>query len=164
MELGYVSGVFGVQGEVKVFLHHPESDLFQAPLELEFLLAEGERRRCRLTIRRGSGRRMIGRIEGVQSREEAVGWKGARFSIAKEHLPELDANEYYVRDLVGLTVRTGEGEQGTVVGVHDVGNRDLLEVKRGKEVFFVPLEDEYVDEVNIDEGWVCLVPDAMERF
>ena len=34
VELGYIAGVFGVRGEVRLHLHNPESSLFDGPLDV----------------------------------------------------------------------------------------------------------------------------------
>ena len=47
LELGSLMGAFGVRGEVRVWLHHPESDLLATPREVVLVAPDGSRRRAR---------------------------------------------------------------------------------------------------------------------
>ncbi|MEN0068503.1 MAG: hypothetical protein AAGA48_40660, partial [Myxococcota bacterium] len=43
LELGYISGIFGIKGEVKLFLFNPESAILQEPRTVKLLGTGGVR-------------------------------------------------------------------------------------------------------------------------
>ncbi|MEO0606366.1 MAG: hypothetical protein AAF211_33370, partial [Myxococcota bacterium] len=93
IELGYVSGVFGVRGEVKVFLYNPDSTLFDAPRTVRLVGPEGSRE-VSLATRSGAGKRILGTIDGVTTPEQARALMDLRIIVSRDSLPDLDDNEY----------------------------------------------------------------------
>lgn len=75
-----------------------------------------------------------------------------------EHERPQDPDEYYDRDLIGLTVRTTDGEEaGEVRDVVHLPSQDLLEIRRpAGNVVLVPLVEELVPELNLDKRYVVV--------
>ena len=161
LEVGYVSGVFGTSGEVKVYLHHPESEMFKTPLECFLSRPETTVVSTRLSIRKGAGKKIIGRFSNISSRTDAESLTGVRILVARASLPSLDPDEYYIDDLLGLQVWYGETAVGRVEDVHNTARGDVLEVHLDKEVHFIPLMDEFVDEVDIRGGRIQLTSEGV---
>ncbi|MBT3217720.1 MAG: 16S rRNA processing protein RimM [Proteobacteria bacterium] len=162
IELGYVSGVFGVRGEVRLFLHHLSSVLLEGQWSVVLLDLTGRRHSASCSARRGTNKRIIGRWTGVTDREVASSLRGWRIGVAKEKLPSLEAGEFYIYQLVGLPVFVGEEVVGEVVAVHPVPQHDLLEVKVGAEVEFVPCTRQFVKELDLEGGRVVLLEAAWD--
>ncbi len=163
IELGRISGVFGVKGEVRVFLHNPESDLFDQPTEVVLVGPDGQRRPIVMRTRSGAGKRILGRIEGLTVREEAAALKDWRIEIARDALPVLEEDEYYVWQLQGAQVWVEERCVGRVVEVHTSGPVEFFEIALSDvpEPIFVPSLSEYVARVDPAAGTVHLHPDAL---
>lgn len=128
VELGRVSGVFGVRGEVRLYLHHPESDLLRTERTVWLERDDGTTRKVRLSARPGAGRRVIGRLAGVGDPESARDWIGARIYIEKAALPALADGEFYVHELLGLTVVCDGRTAGRLAAVHDTPGGGVLEI------------------------------------
>lgn len=126
VRLGYLSGVHGLRGEVKVFLYNEASDLLDRPGAVVLVGPDGDRRTVHLSLRPGAGRRILGTIDGVTSREGALALKDHELVVDRDELPELDAFTWYHRDLLGLPVRTASGrELGRIAEIHDTGDVDV---------------------------------------
>ncbi|MCB9779172.1 MAG: 16S rRNA processing protein RimM [Alphaproteobacteria bacterium] len=126
VRLGYVSGVHGLRGEVKVFLYNEASDLLDRPGAVVLVGPDGTRRTVHLTLRDGAGRRILGRIEGVEDREAAHALMGHEFIVDETELPTLDEFTWYQRDLIGLPVETASGRPlGRIAEIHDAGEVDV---------------------------------------
>ena len=69
--LGKVTGVFGLKGEVRVYLHNPESELFKKKRNVVFYYSDGHVVQNKLSCRSGAGKRIIGRIDGVSNVDQA---------------------------------------------------------------------------------------------
>ncbi|HHO53348.1 MAG TPA: 16S rRNA processing protein RimM [Deltaproteobacteria bacterium] len=164
IDLGHVSGVFGVKGEVRLFLHNPSSHLLEQPTPVVLLGPGGRRRGIVLTTRPGAGKRILGQIEGVASREEASALKDWRIVIPRSALPALEEGEYYVWQLQGAEVRVDGERIGLVQQIHTAGPVELLEIglDTGGEPVFVPSLSEYIVHLDPEAGVVELSPGALE--
>lgn len=163
MELGFISGVFGVQGEVRLFLHNEESDTLDDERRVVLVRGDGTRVEARMRARSGAGKRIIGRIGGLTDREIAASMKGWRVAIAIADLPEPEAGEFYVHDLEGLSVRIGEREVGRVATVHATPGGDVLEIETADGRQFVPAIERFVLDVDLDAGAISLADDALDE-
>jgi 16S rRNA processing protein RimM len=97
--------------------------------------------------KRGSGGRPVLKLD------RAVG-RGTTLSIPREQLPEPEADEYYVFQLVGLAVEEEGGRAlGSVVEVHNGPANDSLELDSG---LLLPLVAACVLEVDVEAGRVLV--------
>ena len=71
---------------------------------------------------------------------------------------DLEENEYFVADLIGLNAKTDEGEDlGTLTDVLTTGANDVYVIKGADgEELLVPAIHDCVQEVNVEEGYVVL--------
>lgn len=161
VELGYVSGFFGVRGEVRLHLHNRESRFFAKTRSVVLVAKDGRRRSARLSARAGAGRRVIGRISGVNFRDQSVEYKDWRIVVQREQLPELEDDEFYLADVEGLAVLVDGQRVGRVKAIHATGSIEVLELDLGdKDPEFVPCRAELVT-IDIDGGMVHIVSEAL---
>ena len=146
LELGYISGVFGVNGEVRLHLHHRESTLLAGGQDVVLVDPSGARWSARLSSRAGAGRRVLGRFRQPLSREQAAELKGWTIHVPTRVLPELGEGEFWVWQIRGAPVRVDGARVGVVVDVHASGPVDVFELRLDgeKEHVFVPAVRERV--------------------
>jgi len=160
--VGRVAGAFGVKGEVRITSYTAE------PLALgdyKTLLREVGSTALTLAAARAAKGGIVARAAEVETREQAEALRGLRLYIPRDVLPEPDEDEFYIADLVGMEVRTLEGEGlGRVKSVRDFGAGDLLEVQLAAgESWWLRFTKDAVPEVRMDEGWLVAVrPDEVE--
>jgi 16S rRNA processing protein RimM len=105
---------------------------------------------------------VIVRFEEVKTRNEAEALKGTLLYISRSLLPELESEEYYHADLIGLVLRSKTGEDfGKVWAVHNFGAGDLLEIKcfADNKLIMIPFTKEAVPQVSLLEGYMVMDPD-----
>lgn len=163
VELGYVAGVFGVQGELRLHVHNRESDLFTRARTVTLVSPLGVRRVVELKARSGAGKRVIGRVPGVTDPTMAEALSGWRIVVPAEELPPAESGEFYLYQVVGLRAFVGDQDVGVIVDVHTAGPVDLFEVDVGGDVQFVPALKELVLSVAPETGRVVFAEDAIER-
>jgi 16S rRNA processing protein RimM len=135
--MGRVDGVFGLQGEVRLYLYNPDTPVFQRPRDVAIVGSDGVRRAAWLTVRPGAGKRILGRIRGVETPEAAADWVGGDIFVPRAELPPLETDAWYHRDLIGVPVTTVSGRSlGVLTEISDHGEVDI---------------------------WVCVGPDG-ERY
>ncbi len=129
VRLGHITGVFGLRGEVRVYLHNPDTELFDAPRPVVFVSATGARQQLRMGLRPGAGRRILGRIEGVNDVAAAERFVGCELVVTPAALPPLPDGEWYHAQLLGCAVETDAGRAlGTLRSILDNGAFDTWEV------------------------------------
>ena len=160
--VGRVAGAFGVKGEVRITSYTAEPAALVAYAEL---LREDGRPALTLTGGRPAKGGVVARAKEVATREEAEALRGLRLYIPRAALPEPEADEFYVADLIGLDVVSLEGELlGQVKSVQDFGAGELIEVQpREGASWWLPFTREAVPEVQADAGRIVAVrPDEVE--
>ncbi|MFN3744143.1 MAG: ribosome maturation factor RimM [Hyphomicrobiaceae bacterium] len=155
--LGRIVAAHGVRGEVLVrsYADEPQSIGAYGPL-----IAPSAGRPIELTVVRVTAKGVIARVAGVNDRNGAEALAGTDLYVDRAKLPAAGEREYYHADLIGLTAVTPEGSEiGRVVGVHNFGAGDLIEValtaSRRTELF--PFSDRFVPEVDVAGGRIIIV-------
>lgn len=155
--LGYVAGVHGIKGEVKVksFTENERDIDKYGVLEDQF----GRKHVIKVV---GQSKELLRvKIKGVDDRNVAETLKGTQFFVSRDVLPALDdEDEFYQTDLIGLDVKVEGSDEvaGKVEGVYDFGAGDILDIKvadTGKSEM-IPFTKAYVPVVNIKDGYIIV--------
>jgi len=160
--MGQILVPYGVQGWVKV---RPDTERPDALLGYSAWWVKparvGQWREMTQIAGRVHAGTLVVRLQGVDTREAALGLRLADVAVPREALPAARASEIYCVDLVGLSVANREGVAlGEIVGVVDHGAHPLLEVARadGGAHRLIPYVASIVDRVDlaarrIDVDW-----------
>jgi 16S rRNA processing protein RimM len=151
VEIGVVGRPHGIRGEVRVFLHNPQSQLL-AERERVLLGDEADQDSYRIRSARDTGRHVLLAIEGVSDRDRAGRLKGLRLFVPRDELPELADDEVYVDDLIGLDVFCDGSPIGRVRASREQGGIEVLTVVTGDEELDLPLVEQYLVATDLDEG------------
>lgn len=126
---GKINGSFGIKGWVKVFSHtSPRENIFQ----YRHLKLQHKEHSKVVEVLEGKvqGKKLIARLSGVTDANEADALFGFDVYIDANQIPELAEDEFYWKDLIGLTVKSVEGVHfGQVKKLMETGAHDVLEVK-----------------------------------
>ena len=155
--VGAITGARGLRGEVhlKSFTEDP-----YAIAEMKTLtLGTGQS----IEIEALNGRRdgLVARLRGITTREAAEKLKGASIYAPRDALPPTEADEFYLGDLIGLSVSLASGEViGSVIGVENFGAGDLLDVQLANEArsVYVPFTASCVPRVDLTARQVTIDP------
>ncbi|MDJ0709843.1 MAG: ribosome maturation factor RimM [Woeseiaceae bacterium] len=150
--LGRISGLFGVQGWVKVYSY---TDPREAVLDYDRWLLSGNDGWREATVAEGQrhGKTIIARIDGYVDRDQAATLVGTDIGVARDALPGTDANQFYWSDLEGLRVVHRDGcELGTVAYLLETGANDVMVVKGEQERLIPFVMGKVVLGVDLDNG------------
>jgi 16S rRNA processing protein RimM len=156
--LGETTGVFGVRGELRVFLYNREGETLKKERPVVLVDGDGNRREYRMQVRSGAGKRILARIVGITTPEAAEALVGRAIVIEREVLPVLEEGEYYLHDLIGLPV---EDESGKVLGfleeVVEGPEKDIwvIQPEAGEPLFVVAGKDTIVSITLKEKIVVC---------
>jgi 16S rRNA processing protein RimM len=142
--MGRVAGSYGVRGWVKVAPDAgSESGLAGAT---QWWVGADE---YAVSGARIHGATVIGKLAGIETREQALALKGRRVAVRRAALPEPEEGKYYLADLVGLEVVNEQGEAlGVVTQTFSNGAHDVIEVKGGR-TYLIPWVAAIVREVDL---------------
>lgn len=157
-----VAGAFGVKGEVRLTAYTAEP---MSLLDYRDLRRESGGPGLTLTGARPAKGGIVARAREIETREQAEALRGLRLYIARDALPPPEDDEFYLVDLIGLSVISPEGEAlGQVRSVQDFGAGDLLEVQpTAGASWWLPFTREAVPEVRLaDRVVVAIRPEETE--
>ena len=149
--MGRIAGSYGVRGWVKVV---PGGGATEGLAEAQTWWIGGEA--YEVAEARVHGATVVAKLQGLETREQALGLKGAAVSVERETLPEPEAGHYYLADLVGLDVVNEQGEAlGTVKKFFTNGAQDVMEVVGDKERL-MPWVPSIVKEVDLQKRQITV--------
>lgn len=160
--LAVVIGAQGLKGEVKVKLFTATPDALPRYGSLHTQAG----RMLKITAFRPTkpGEAVIA-FEGVRDRNAAEALKGTELLVARDALPQTEAEEFYHADLIGLEARDGEGRViGKVTALHNYGASDVIELARpdGDHVLMA-FTRETVPVIQVEGGYIVVaVPEDDE--
>ncbi|GAB5459270.1 MAG: ribosome maturation factor RimM [Henriciella sp.] len=154
--VGVITGAHGVRGDVRVksFTAEPASLFEYAP----FYDQKGDLLITPKSTRPAKNHFVVSPKEFRQKEEWDV-LRGTKLYVSREQLPKTEEDEFYIDELIGLTVQTGgDTAVGKVKAVHDHGAGDLLEIapiEAGKSVL-VPFTKEDVPVIDLALGRIVV--------
>ena len=96
-------------------------------------------------------------IEDIDSREAASALVGKELFLPLDSLPVLPDDQYYLHELVGMTVTDARlGELGKVDKVFDQTNNPLMQILHPKGEILIPIVSAFVVEVDKQAGKIAV--------
>lgn len=155
IKVGKITGAFGIRGELKVYPYTDRPERFE---ELGKIFANGQE--YKITNVRYQKNLVLLRLEGVADRNAAEKLKGTELTINRENLRELEEDEFFIFDLIGLEAVDENG--GHIGRVHDVIQntaQDLYEIETDDgKMHLIPAVYEFIPEIDPDSGIMVIKP------
>lgn len=149
--LGRVSGLFGVNGWVRVFSHtDPRAGIVH--YQPVFLHRQGEWCAFEIEAGRAQGAGVVLKFAGCDNRDQAMALLQSEIAVRRAQLPPPKPGEYYWTDLEGLRVMTLDNvELGTVASLFATGANDVIVVRGERERLLPFVRGQVVVEINLDQ-------------
>lgn len=150
--LGRIASPFGIKGWLRLtpYTASPEdlldySELWMRDLQQGWIP-------CPISDAKLQNRSLLVALEGIEDRTAAELICRREVAVPASSLPDLEADEFYWRDLLGMSVLTPDGaELGQVYQIVETGANDVLVVLGEKEHWIPFLMDRYIRSVNLSE-------------
>ena len=163
IQVGYVSGAYGLVGGIRITPHSMDAD---ALLNVKtWWLDKPTLRPVSVRTAKFHSGDVVATLVGMRDRNEAEALKGATIQVSRKDFPALDNDEYYWTDLIGLDVVNLQGEAlGRVTDMMHNGAQSILRitpVSEGDptakvEDRLVPFVDQFVKTVNLEGKLITL--------
>lgn len=152
-KIGQIINTHGIKGEVKVYPLTEDVNKFK---RLKTVLVGGVEMNI-LGVKFQKDR-VILKIDGIDTMNDAEGYKQKYIEIPREDEPKLPEDTYYVSDLKECVVYdTNEKELGRVFDVISTRNNDVYWIKQPKELL-IPVLRDIVLSVDIDCKKIVIRP------
>ena len=148
IKIGKIVNTVGLKGEVKVYNYSDSIEIYEM---IESIYVDD-----RLTVIenvRAQKNMVILKLEGADDRNAAEALRGKELYITEDDLPELPEGQYYVRDLIGMSVTEEDGNLlGHVTDVLQNTAQDIFEVEseNGKKLL-IPKVDQFVLDIDAEK-------------
>lgn len=145
ISVGKLVNTRGLRGELKLYPYIDEQETF---LELTYLMVNDEKYDIKGV--KFFKNMVFVALEGIDTVEKAETLKNSEAFVLEEDLPALSEEEFYIKDILGISVVTDKGEKiGKVKDVFRTGSNDVYEVEReGRKPMYLPAIKDVV--LNID--------------
>ena len=154
-QVGIVTSPHGVRGEMKGF---PTTDDARRFKRLKEVIADTGKERITLEIEgvKFFKNLVIIKFRGIDSCDEAEKYRKTSLLVSRENAVRLSRDEYFIADLIGLTVQNEEGSEiGVLKDVMETGANDVyvIELHDGRELL-LPAIRQCVLQVDVKAGFI----------
>lgn len=152
LQVGVITTTHGVRGEVKVY---PTTDDPKRFLDLENVILDDGKIKRDLEIENVKFFKnlVILKFKGIDNINDIEKYKKAGLFVTRENAVELSEDEYFITDLIGLSVVTDEKEEiGVLSDVLQTGANDVYVVsQKGQKDILIPAIHECILDVDLEE-------------
>lgn len=126
--VGKIGASYGIKGWFKIntYTEIPEGIFDYSPWRVTL---NGNDHVVKVAEWRRHNKGLIAKFDGVETRDDAEAWLHGEIFVSADQLPELSEDEFYWRDLKGMSVVTDKGyDLGKVSDLMETGSNDVLVV------------------------------------
>ena len=158
IEGGKIVGTHGVRGGVRV---QPWCDTpdFLCTFKTLYLKQNESFNPIKVKSSKPHGNVVIMELDGIDTMEKAEALRNKVVFIERSAL-KLEKGQYLICDLIGADVFDADTNEllGSVSDVSKTGANDVWHVKKDDKEYLIPVIDDVVIDVNIDENKVVIRP------
>ncbi len=152
LEVGQITNVHGLMGEVRV---QPWADSPQFLCQFDTLYVDKTHWPIKVERARVHKNMAILKLEGVTDVNGALAMRNAVLYVDRSDV-KLPEGSFFLADLIGLEVRDADSGEvlGKIAEVLTPPANNVYVVRGGSREILVPAVDDFVEEVNVDEGFM----------
>lgn len=149
--MGYIKGVFGIKGWLKVSANTEYADSLLDYPEWQ-LSKDGNLLNVTLEAGKVAGNELHVKFQAIDERDQAFALKGYTIEINREAFAPTEEDEYYWADLVGMSVNNKAGiHLGFVKNLMETGANDVLVIDGEFGQKLIPFVSHYIENVDTND-------------
>jgi 16S rRNA processing protein RimM len=152
--MGRIVAPYGVFGWLKII---PDTEVFDTLLDYKtwWIGKDLDWRELKLESAKIHNDVLLVKLKGIDERDGAFACKGKLVAVPRVSLPELENEEYYWSDLIGLNVKNQLNvDFGSIIDVLETGANDVIVVSKqdvnGKRERLIPFVAQTILEVSLE--------------
>lgn len=149
-QVGAITSPHGVRGEVKVF---PTTDDVNRFKQLKTVLLDTGKGHQELHVEsvKFFKNMVILKFKEFSNMDEVEPLRKMGLYVTREHAVKLAKDEYFIADLIGLSVISDEGvDLGEITDVLQTGANDVYVIEKQKKEVLIPAIKECILDVDMD--------------
>jgi 16S rRNA processing protein RimM len=157
LQVGIITGTHGLKGEVKVF---PTTDDRNRFLDLTDVILDTGKEQKNMVVEyvKFFKKFVFVKFEGYDDINQVEGFKRCPLLVTRENAVPLEEDEYFVADLLGLTIVDESGITiGRLENVIETGANDVYEIltEDGRRILLPAIKDCILD-VDMEEKTILV--------
>ena len=151
LQVGVISSIHGVHGEVKVFPTTSDPNRYKKLKEV-VLNTGKEEIILKITGVKFFKQFVIVKFDGYDNPDDIVKFKGQPIYVTRENAVKLNKDEYFIADLIDIDVYENDQHIGKITDVIETGANDVYVIleDNGNELL-LPAIKQCIESVDIDE-------------
>ena len=146
LKVGVISSTHGIKGEVKVF---PTTDSPERFKTLKNVILETGKQQIPLEIAgvKFFKQFVIVKFKGIDNINDIEKYRGMELFVSREDAVELEDDEFYIADLIGMKVVTEDEELGILKDIMETGANDvyIIDTEKYGELLLPAIHDCILD-------------------
>jgi 16S rRNA processing protein RimM len=148
--VGKITGTHGIKGLLKVYSFSGNLQSLQNAKTVVFRSKGSALREYAIRSVSAHAGGFILALEEFSDINQVLFLVGSELCLNQSQLPELEDDEYYWRDLIGLAVFTDQGlELGKIVDIFETGSSDIYVVRGTSKEYLIPAIADVIAGVDI---------------
>lgn len=149
--VGQIERPFGVKGEVKVRSLSDVPGRLETLTTVSLVARNGRTMDTAVTHVRRIGTGFIVGLAGLTTPEDAGLWRGGLIQVPRGTVPALPEGQYYECDLVGIAVRSEQGESiGVLEQIWELPGNHVFVIRQGAKEILIPAAKDLVAAVDLE--------------
>ena len=154
--MGTFGAAIGLKGEIKINLLTSNFAVFKS---LERYYNFDQSTEWKFDFIKMRNEKCVALPSHCRNRDDAENLKNQKIFALKDSFPKTKSNEYYVDDLIGCKVVYKNGNFiGNVISIDNFGAGDLIELIFREHKIYIPLNDDNVISVDIENKNIIVDP------
>ena len=151
LAIGKVLKVHGLKGTIKVASYLESNSVINNLSEIFIVMEKGPEA---FSIEHVSfnNKGLFITLQRIQSADAAAKLVGREVLMPSDQLDDLPEGEYYWKDLVGLAVRTEDGQElGFIDAIFSAGSNDVYVCRSSKKEILLPAIRDVIKEIDLSK-------------
>ena len=153
ISIGKITGLHGLQGNLKVYSYSNSLDPYECGCEVWIKNTAGAGKSYTIRMAKPYKKGILLTLEEIADINAAEKLLGSELCVSRELLPDLDEDEFYWFEIIGLQVFSKEGDSlGTVKSIVPTGSNDVYVVKKKGKELLIPALESVIVSVNLERN------------
>ena len=157
LEVGQIVNTFGIKGFVKIYPFVNDINRFD-DLKKIYVKTKNQENELEIEEVKYQKNMVLIKFKGIETPEEANKLRNAYVLIDRKDAIPLEEGEFFIVDLLGLSVFLDTGEKiGVLEDIYNTGSSDIYVVKNelGKQ-YLLPYIDEVIKKIDLENSQIMV--------
>lgn len=151
IEIGKISSAHGLKGTFKIERYIDNIDEFENFNSIFVFGYPDAFEVQNVTIKKQSVYIKLDGIDDINSVENII---GCSIYVNRDELRDLDKDQFFHNDLIGLDVIYNSKKIGVVKDIINGVNQDIIVVEHNNDEALIPFVKQFVEDVSKDDGFI----------